>query len=176
VCTSADEAKRQKQFVLRKTIHTVHATSHEEVTHEPVRERLHGAASTKLKGVKMATTARYSKVIGSAAESYIISLTWPDGRVEQVGNSGNFHAGMGGDGKNFKAFGEWSPEAKSLLEQANQEREVWSPLPAEVYEEDYNNRSFSNGSHLVRLKCGLEIPMGRAEASARAALGEIVLV
>ena len=121
-------------------------------------------------------TARYNKSVGVAAESWTISLTWPDGRVERKGNTGAFTAGMAGDGINFRAFGGWSPEAKALLDAAARERAAWSPLPAETYEKDYRNRSFSDGTMFVQLPCGLQVELGAAEAEARVELGEVVLV
>ena len=120
--------------------------------------------------------ACYTKSTGPAAESWTISLTWPDGRVERKGNNGVFQPGMAGDATNFRAFGEWSPEAETLLAPAAQERALWAPLGADIYQRDYRNRSFSDGTSWVRLPCGLEVQLGAEEARARVALGEVAAV
>ena len=120
--------------------------------------------------------ARYTKSTGPSSESWTISLTWPNGRVEQKGNVGAFQPGMAGDATNFRAFGGWSPEAETLLTAAARERSLWSPLPAEIYQNDRRNRSFSDGTSWVRLPCGLEVQLGAEEARARVALCEVAAV
>jgi len=104
-------------------------------------------------------------------------LTWADGRKEAVGNNGAFTSGMmAGERVNFKSFGHWSPEAKTILEAVAKEKAAFAPLSASIYEADYRDRAFTGATVWVLLHCGVEIQMRRREAEARKTLGEVTMV